>query len=156
MWFPFPFCTASRLFCSSQLRFSAQRERHVAEAANSAAKAQMDTDTYEIRHKTLTRTMTGRRKKKKHCITINRWKLFMRSFLSSSIQLSLSLSGKGSAVLLSRGSKYGSCQRPYDAACVAYTRTQAEKLRERTWSPRGQWFYGIWGCEMDVKSLTTR
>lgn len=107
----------------------------MAEAADSAAKAQMDTNTYEIRHKTLTRTMTGRRKKKKkkHCITINRWKLFMRSFLSSSIQLSLSLSGEGSAVLLSRGRKYGSCQWPYDAACVAYTGTQAEKLMERTW-----------------------
>lgn len=37
----------------------------MADAADSAAKAQMDTDTYEIRHKTLTRTMTGRRKKKK-------------------------------------------------------------------------------------------
>lgn len=49
-----------------------------------------------------------------------------------SVPLSLSLSGKGSAVLLSRGGKYGSCQGPYDAACAACAWTQREGLMTRT------------------------
>jgi len=52
-------------------------------------------------------------------VTANRWENWMLSGLS--LSLSPQSPGEGSALLLSRGRKYGSCQGPYDAASALCT-----------------------------------
>lgn len=102
---------------------------NVAEAIHLTAKGQMDSPTYEIKHITRWRPWQEELR-----IIVNRWEHWMQSCLSLSFCLStLSLSGKGSAVLLSRGRKYGSCQGPYDAASAVYTQRQEGRLMARTW-----------------------
>lgn len=80
---------------------------------------------FESKHINLTETLT---RKTAHCCK-------QMGALDAELPGSLSLlsgSGKGSAVLLSRGGKYGSCQWPYDAASAVYTQKQTLRLMART------------------------
>lgn len=94
-------------------------QRHMAEV-------QMDIPTYESRHINLTEEKLHHHKQ--------------MGARCRAVCLSLcSLCGKGSAVLLSGGRKYGSCQGPYDAASAVYTvGTGGEIDGEDTETPGGQ------------------